>query len=142
MSTGRFPFGILPKYPGMKPEDIAVWERFVAKNPAYFDTCDYHVHVGEGAETNPEHPEEIQRDHTALTQKKIDVVGYRGKLPTIVEVKPVANMRALGQMLVYERLYLDDHPELVSVPLIVVCGAVERDTDALFFEHMIALEIA
>ncbi len=43
---GRFPFKILAKYPHMKPEDIAVWERFINKNPGYFDTVDYDVHLG------------------------------------------------------------------------------------------------
>lgn len=142
MSTGRFPYQTLEKYPGMKPEDVAVWDRFIIANPKYFDTCDYNVHVGEGAETDPEHSEAMQRDHTMLTQKKIDVVGYRGEAPSIVEVKPIANMRALGQILVYERLFLDMHPELVNVPLIIVCGEVERETDALFLEHAIQIEIA
>lgn len=139
---GRFPFGKLPKYPHMKPEDVAVWERFIAQNPRYFVTCDYDVPVGTGAPTNPEHPENIQADHKILTQKKIDVVGYSTTGNYVVEVKPVADMKALGQILVYRKLYLADNPNLPLVHCMVVCGSVERELGELFAEHDIMVEVA
>lgn len=140
--SGRFPFQKLAKYPHMKPEDIAVWERFVANNPRFFDTVDYDVPVGQGAPQNPELPENIQADGKILTQKKIDVVGYVGPIPYIIEVKPTADMRALGQILTYHELFTADHPELPNPLKMIVCGAVERELEAMFEKHGIQVEVA
>lgn len=126
----------------MKPEDVSVWERFIDKNPDFFDRVDYDVPCGKGAEVDPAHPANIQADHTILTQKKIDVVGYRGADVTIVEVKPVADMRALGQLVVYSHLYADDHPEAGALTRMVVAGAVERELDAIYAANGVQIELA
>jgi hypothetical protein len=140
--TGRFPFQRLAKYPHMKPEDVAAWERFIDTNPGYFESVDYDVAVGEGAPTNPEHPENIQHDHTILTQKKIDVVGYRGATVTVVEVKPIADMRALGQALVYSHLYAADHPEVTDLQRMVVAGEMERELAPIYAAQSVQFELA
>lgn len=140
--TGRFPFVKLAKYPHMKPEDVAVWERFVASNPTFLDTVDYDVKCGTGAEVNPDHPPEIQRDHTVLTQKKIDVVGYAADRVYIIEVGPVADMRKLGQILTYAHLWQIDHPEVANPIPMVLCGSIERELDALFEKNGVMTEVA
>lgn len=139
---GRFPFQKLAKYPHMKRKDSAVWERFVANNPKFFDTVDYDVAMGEGAPQNPEHPANIQADGKILTQKKVDVVAYRDDMVWIIEVKPIANMRALGQILVYGALWEADHPEELPPQRMVVCGAIERELEGIYFDHRIDLEVA
>jgi len=60
MIDGRFPYKHLAKYPHLKPEDIQVWEEFIAQNPKHFLTCDYDVCVGDGAPQDPNLPENIQ----------------------------------------------------------------------------------
>lgn len=141
MSTGRFPFKKLAKYPHMKPEDIAVWERFISKNPAVYDTCDYDVPVGDGAPQSDALPENIKADGKILTQKKIDVVAYVGEIVHVIEVGPIADMRKLGQILTYTTLYTKEHPEAVMIIPTVVCGAVERELAPMFAEHGIVLEV-
>lgn len=126
----------------MQPEDVTVWERFVQNNPRFLDTCDYDLAVGEGAPQNPEHPENIQADGKILTQKKIDVVGYQNDLVYLIEVKPIANARALGQILTYKNLYSRDHTEVSNPIPMVVCGAVEREMDEMFEKNGIMVEVA
>lgn len=140
--TGRFPFKKIAKYPHMKPEDIAVWERFLSTMPSFFDTVDYDMPVGTGAPQNPEHPENIQADGKILTQKKIDVVGYAGDRTYIVEVGPIADMRKLGQILTYQRLFKADRPEVPNVIPMVLCGSIERELEDSFAEHGIVVEFA
>lgn len=140
--TGRFPYQKLAKYPHMKPEDIAVWERFLVAMPTFFDTVDYDVAVGKGAETNPDHAENIQHDQTILTQKKIDVVGYAGDVVSLMEVKPIADMRALGQILSYEHLYRETYPEVMVLQKYVLCGQIERELEAVFEKNGIIVEVA
>lgn len=139
---GRFPFQHLSKYPHMKPEDVAVWERFIEAKPTFFDSVDYDVRCGIGAETNPDHPPEIQYDHTVLTQKKIDVVGYKNDLIYIVEVGPIADMRKLGQILTYTKLYKADHPDIDRPVPMVLCREIERELADLFDDHAVTIETA
>lgn len=138
---GRFPYKILAKYPHMKPEDVAVWERFINKDPYFFDFCDYDVPCGQGAPQDPKLPENIQYDGKILTQKKIDVIAYRGDFQYIIEVKPIADTRALGQILTYHALYTKDHPELATVEKMIVCGAIERELDVMFRDNGIITEV-
>ena len=141
-SGGRFPYKKLAKYPHMKPEDVVVWERFITKNPRFFDTVDYDVPVGTGAPQNPEHPENIQRDGTILTQKKIDAIGYINGITTIVEVGPIADMRKFGQIMTYDKLYKADRPEQTPILKMIVCREVEREMEKMFQEFNILIEIA
>ena len=132
----------LSKYPHMKPEDVAVWARFIEKNPDYFDNVEYDVAVGKGAPQNPELDENLQYDGKILTQKKIDVIGYRDDQIFVIEVKPTADARCLGQILTYLPLYKATY-ELFSEPKgMVICGAIERELDERFREYDIMVEIA
>ena len=126
----------------MKPEDVAVWERFMLKNPKVYDTVDYDVAVGDGAPQSEAHPENIQAMGKILTQKKIDVVAYVGEIVHVIEVGPIADMRKLGQILTYLTLYTREHPEATLIIPTVVCGAVERELAPMFAEHGIVLEVA
>jgi hypothetical protein len=139
---GRFPYKILAKYPHMMPQDVDVWEAYIHKNPNAFGTVEYDLKVGKGAEVDTNAPENMQRDHTILTQKKIDAVGYNTGEVWIIEVKPIANARALGQILTYIKLYKDEHGERDKIEGMIVCYEVEREMDALFKEHGILIGIA
>ena len=139
---GRFPYKKLAKYPHMKPEDVAVWERFIDNNPQFFDTCDYDVAVGEGAPQSPELPENIQADGKILTQKKIDVVAYQNNMIYLIEVKPICNMRAIGQILAYYDLYTKDHPGQSSPLKMIVCSSIERELEATLSKYDIIVEVA
>ena len=140
--AGRFPFQKLAKYPHMKPKDVAVWERFLDTMPTFFDSVDYDVAVGKGATQNPEHPKSIQADGKILTQKKIDVVGYAGNSTCLVEVGPIADMRKLGQILTYTRLFKAGQPDVSNVIPMVLCGTIERELEDDFAEHGILVEFA
>ncbi|MEK7068548.1 MAG: hypothetical protein AAB964_01900, partial [Patescibacteria group bacterium] len=110
--------------------------------PGYFETVDYNVALGAGAPVNPAHPENIQRDHTILTQKKVDAIGYRGDSTTVVEVKPIADMRALGQALSYSFLYAADHPEAKELSRMVVAGEMERELAPIYAAQGVEVELA
>lgn len=139
---GRFPYKTLEKYPHMKPEDVAVWERYIAANPAMFETVDYDVPLGAGEPVPPEQPEEMAADWAALTRKKIDLIAYRADGAVhLVEVKPIANMRALGQILTYQELYAATHPGIQAVPM-VVANKVDRELAVMFAKHGIQVALA
>lgn len=102
---GKFLYQLQTHYPHLNPIDVLIWEAFIRGNPGQFDSVDYDVKVGEGAPFLPETGEKFAEDFRMLTQKKIDVVGYKDNLIWLIEVKPNAGSRALGQILTYEKLY-------------------------------------
>lgn len=139
---GRFPYETLSKYPHMQPEDVMVWHKYIQSHPDVFERCDYDVAVGEGAPTDPSHTEVMQGMHTILTQKKIDVVAYKGYKTFLIEVKPVANARGLGQILTYLKLYKKDHLLEQNIIPMIVCGSIEREMEEVFDLHGIRVEVA
>ena len=124
---GRFKFKKLAKYPHMKPEDVAVWERFIEKKGSFFDSVDYDMAVGNGRPQRSDLPENIRRDGKILTQRKIDVVGYNDLGISIVEIKPIADARALGQIEMYFDLFVAVLGGEGEIFKMVIAGDIEPD---------------
>lgn len=129
---GKFNYELRHKYPHLIGEDTAVWERFILKFPNHFDTVDYDIKVGTGAETNII-PDETDRQYwSTLTKKRIDVIGYKNDFVTIIEVKKSAGLFTLGQVLGYHYLYTSEYPELSLVKTLVICSTIDRDSASVF----------
>lgn len=126
---GRFPYQKQSYYPHMKPEDVAIWNRFIAAFPNYFQRCDYDVCVGEGRMPEGEHPEKYLLGWKTLTQKKIDVVAYRDNEIWLIEVKPRARANALGQIWMYDELYKDMFHPTTEPKNMIVTDQYDLDTD-------------
>ena len=138
---GQYPYGHREKYPGMHPEDVAIWERFIDAYPKFFSSCDYNMRVGEGI--TPPHPEneyEVKAAE-ALTKKRIDVVGYQGGIPYIVEVKPKASNQMFGQLVMYYNLWIRDFPDLPRPRQMGVAEVLNPDDEYVFKLHGIPVYI-
>ena len=139
--AGRLVYGVRYKYPHMLGEDIAIWERFLNAFPDRFDSVDYDVRVGEGIPPLETLPENIKRDARALTQKRIDVVGWNGELPTIIEVKSRAGMSTLGQIQGYKILFEVDFPKLFIPELLIVTGRIFPDDEFVLTQSLIPVVV-
>lgn len=123
--TERFKYGKRYWYPHMKPADIAIWERFIAKHPDAYDECIYDLAVGSAPEfAAPEAAADLG-NIAELYRRKIDVVGLKGGEVDIIELKPRAGTAALGQVVGYITLYKRDidpsaspHPVLITDTLL------------------------
>ena len=124
---GRFPAVLLAKYPHMAPADVEVWEQYLKFHRAEWDSFDYDVRVGKGVDPGPAFPANIRRDAMMLTQKRIDVVGYRGEETWIIEVKPRAGLGAVGQLVGYKTLYEQEHGQGSVTGLLLVCQVADDD---------------
>ncbi len=132
--AGQFNYEKMRKYPHLLGEDVTVWDSFVEQYPDRFHTVDYDVHVGTGIEV-PAHPDEnIAEQYRNLTKKRIDVIGWKNNLPTIIEVKYRVGLDTLGQVLGYRVLYLKEHPEILCIPLLIVCAIIGPD-DIYILDH-------
>lgn len=99
---GRFKYETLSQYPHLAPNDRAIWERFMVAFQDAYESVDYDLHVGEGAEAPLDTPpDQYTENHRQLTQKRIDVTGYK-KNGTVdsIEVRPNAGSSAIGSSVV------------------------------------------
>lgn len=135
----RFPYKKLAKYPHLLAEDVILWERFIDQQPTAFDYCDYDIHVGEGMEIDPSWPPEIQRMATILSQFRIDVIGWKGNIPTIIEVKPKAASKALGQIILYRSLFLKTFPSYPSAKSLIITDWDHKEVLAVAFQNNIKI---
>ncbi|MBA7714213.1 hypothetical protein ES703_123230 [subsurface metagenome] len=92
---------VMPTYPHMLAEDTAVWTKYLQSPLVPIKELWYDVHVGKGIRLEPGASEMDQRIAAGITRKRIDVVCRVGGGFWVVEVKPRANMVALGQVISY-----------------------------------------
>ncbi len=124
---GKFNYEHRHKYPHMIGEDTEVWNRFISKFPDRYDTVDYDIHIGKGVDTTPIRNDADKNYWSQLTKKRIDVIGYKNNITTIIEVKKRATLFTLGQILGYRFLYLREHLESKGVLTLVICNKIDQD---------------
>ncbi len=122
-----FPYEKRYWYPHMKPNDVAIWERFIFNYPDDYDFCQYDVLVGSDPEFDTEVTPDTKGDAWKLYQKKIDVVGLKGERIDLIELKPKAGASAVGQVLMYKKLYIKDYTPPVAPRCIIITDEVKPD---------------
>jgi len=125
--SGRLPYGKRYKYPHMIGDDIEIWERFVDKYPGYFNTVDYDWRVGKGMSLDQTWDPKIKRMATMLTQKRIDVIGWKDDQPVIIEVKKRVGLSTLGQVLGYKTLFINEFPKIKTPELMIITEIIGAD---------------
>lgn len=139
---GEFKYERRQKYPYLLGPDYSIWDRFIEQYPDHFTTIDYDVHIGTGILPSEDYLTKDSKRLQALTQKRIDVIGWKNNEPTIVEVKYRANLYTLGQLLGYKFLYSEQFPEYKNVPLLCVCAVISGDDLRVFQHYKIPFVIA
>lgn len=124
---GRLMYGKRYRYPHMLEDESKIWERFMMLFPDRFETVDYDFRVGSGSPVPAGTKKNYSRMIKMLSQKRIDVVGWRGDSPVIVEVKIRVGLSTLGQVLGYQVLFHEDLPEFKIPGLMVVCESISGD---------------
>ena len=141
-TIGRFAYGKLAKYPHMKPADVRIWERFVADHRDFFVRVDYDFHVGKGADFRSSDESTPDGRENRLYQKKIDVVGYREDSTTLIEVKPIADVKALGQILTYKELYMQNRKGKPGPHMLVICEKIMAEMKDVYKGKGISVVVA
>ncbi len=114
------PFEVLSKYAHLRPADEEIWQRFIIKNPGRFGRVFYDFRVGDPADTHAGCVKCIKDAWYDLTRWQIDVIGEDEKAIYIIEVKPHANSKALGQAMSYAALYRQEqNPTKPVIPVVL-----------------------
>lgn len=115
------------KYVHMLREDHATWTRFLQSKALRFEEVWYDVHVGAPMAVPIGSPEFMKDVVDGVSRKRIDVVGRIGSKIFIVEVKPHANMQAVGQAIIYKALFEKEFTVDGSVNALIVSIKCDRD---------------
>lgn len=137
-----FTYGHRYYYPHMKPNDIAIWERFMAAEPEYFEEVQYDVTVGSPPPFDPTVNDSTGGEVSDLYKKKIDVIGWRDDFPFIVEVKPRAGSAAIGQVLGYIEMYKRDHRPINPPKPMILTDTTSPDLEIMAKRYGVEILIA
>ena len=115
------------QFPHLRTEEIDIWKRFLATFPARFTTFHYDVKVGPGVQLSNDTTQRIKEMALGLSKKRIDVVAEGSEGLTLVELSPNAGASSVGQLLVYQTLWVKDHPGEVPPKLLLITASERSD---------------
>ena len=120
-------------YPNVREAETVIWDRFLVAFPEAYDEVIYNLKLGAGADIPEDTLPNIAAGFKQLTQHKIDVIGFKGNNIDIIELKPYAGTRAIGQVIGYRDLYIS-HIDPGSNPGLVIVTDIERPDTKLICE--------
>lgn len=118
-------------YPHMKPNDIAIWERFIEAYPDAYFRVQYDVGIGDIPEFMEQTSSPQGQAMRELYRLKIDVVAESERFLDIVEVKHEAAPSSLGQLLAYVDLYKRDFAPTKAVRPVLITNVRKPNMDYL-----------
>jgi hypothetical protein len=114
------PYGLLNKYPGMRIHDEVIWDQFVKNHPDFFLSVWYNVPLGD---PYPDEEEKIKAKANGaleVSQWRIDVLGETSDAFVVIEIRPGADARAIGNAIAYKKLLEKEwEPVKPVVPMIL-----------------------
>lgn len=108
---------------------------YLLQHGAEYDKFGINVRVGLARTPDPTHLLGVQKSTIYSSRKRIDLVGIKGTVHTLIEAKQKIEPSALGQLLTYRRLYLADNPGVTEAPLIAIGRYTDTDTQESLNAH-------
>lgn len=108
------------QYPERTQGESFVIRAFLLEHLPEFDRLTFSKRVGKGLTPDPAHPENVRRNTTFSTQLRIDILGWQGRRPIIIEVKQRITPATLGQILTYRHHLLEEFPDALEPGLVAV----------------------
>lgn len=116
--------------PHMLIQDVPVWYRFLEREGGRFVALYYDSFLGGPALTPAEEADPFKRMWRANTAKRTDAIAELDNEIWLIEVSDRPGMRAIGQMMVYQTLWLED-PKIDKLErLVIVSAAFDPDIAA------------
>ena len=126
-------------FPERTNQESAVIRDFLVAHGEDFDRYQFSVRVGQGLAPDPTHLPAVQMNTAFSTRKRIDCLFWKGPQPFIIEVKLRVTPAALGQILTYRHLFLEEFPDAPDPELVVVGRFSDDDTLRALSAHGITV---
>lgn len=127
------------KYPGLLVDEILVWQAWLLLNQQDYQGFDYNVRIGQGQDPGPTFNQTYRDMAIALTQLRVDAVGWQGDLPTIFEVKRNAGAQNIGQLLTYDAVWRLNRVSKANPRLVLVCALFNPNISQVAIETGIVI---
>ena len=118
------------KPPHMLAPDIPVWYRFLTEWAAHFVSLYYDCLLGGPTLTKKEEEDPYKRMWRALICKRADAIAELKNELWLIEVADHPEMRAVGQLITYEALWLEDPKIGKKQRKVLVCNSIDPDVAA------------
>jgi len=115
------------KPPQMLEPDHPVWYRFLDKYGQYFKALYYNCLLGGPFLTGEQLEDPLQRMWRFNTSKRADAIADLEDEVWIIEVADYPGLRSVGQLEVYQSLWIEDPKIIKPERLILVCGRIDND---------------
>ncbi len=111
----------------MLAPDIPVWYRFLEEWGNQFQALYYDSLLGGPLLTPAENAQPFKRMWRALTSKRSDAIAELPDEVWLIEVAEHPEMRAVGQLITYEALWLEDPKIDKPVRKVLVANTIDPD---------------
>lgn len=120
------------QFPERTPKESALIRDFLQAHIHEYEPYSFTVRVGQGVTPNPDHLPGVQRQTVLNSQMRIDMLAWQGAQPFIFEVKERATHAAIGQLLTYRHLWMEEHPDDPAPQLAVIARTIDPDMERVF----------
>jgi len=121
---------IMKHYPERTDGESAVIRAYLLEHLTEYDRVQFSVRIGTPVAPDPTHLETVQANTVFSSKLRIDILGWQGQLPTIVEVKQRVTPPSLGQILTYRKRFIEEFPDAPEPRLVVVGREAVEDAVA------------
>ena len=123
----KYPTDWRGKPPHMLAPDIPIWYRFLKEWSGHFVSLYYDCLLGGPAMVEDDNKDPMAHMWRALTSKRADAIAELENEVWLIEVSAYPGMRALGQLLTYHTLWIQDPKIDKPVIMVLVADQVDRD---------------
>ncbi len=116
----------------LRPGEVSLFRRFEQMKPLGDALYSFDVRLGKGMPIDPTWPGYIQRMATALTQRRVDFLARAAAELWILEIKVRAGPAAVGQLLTYLSLFIEQYPQEPLVRLGIVADRNSYDMSDVY----------
>lgn len=115
------------------PLEKTVGRKWLLVHQGEYDRVDFNVRVGKGFDPGPNYDSQYRKQAQLVSQRRIDMVLWKGQQPTILELKDSIGVSAASQLELYQSLLPSVFPGSPPAKLIVVGNSIGPDLE-LFYE--------
>lgn len=126
-------------YPERTDRESTVIRDFLLAHGHEYDRFAFSKRIGEGATPDPSHLPAVQANTVFSSRKRIDMLAWAGRQPTIIEVKYRVTPASLGQILTYRHLFLEEYSDALEPSLVVIGRYSDPDTLRVLQTHGITV---
>ena len=125
--------------PQMLPADVPLWHRFLDHFAPWFSRFYYNVRVGGPDISKVDADPALAYCWYASTAKRIDAIGERTQEIWIIEVASSPYLRAVGQMVSYQFLWMLDPKIEKPIRNVLVCPYLDHDLELILTHYGVTI---